>query len=434
MPKLTKRLTDSLARKLPLPAEGYEIHWCADDPGFGCRVTAAGARAWIMERRVDGKTRRRTLGKASGAAAISSDAARRLKIDVSSELQQGTDRLEDKRAAAKQEKAEAVTLAAALKTYVEKKQRAKDGLALKERTKAHYLAMVRPGKIKRDGSPALDGWLYPLANKSIHKITAQDIRDVHAELQKRGKRLAAYAMQVLRAVLNWHGIKVPDNPLGLDVAGRDRIVIPGPKSDKRPIPLERLGAWWRAACDAGMGGEVGGGAEAAAYYRFKLLTGLRDGEGKGDKYSDGVRVRDVDFAGQRIRLPDTKNRQDHYLMLSRQAFEIVKQQAKGKKPTELLFPVGDPRKTLDAINKAAGTNIPPKGTRSTFASIADELVSSTTVKAMMNHLDGKNVTTTHYIFKDESTLRAGWQAVADFIESRAATDKAKGQEVAIDGT
>ena len=420
MPKLARRLTDSVARKLPQPAVGYEIHWCSDDAGFGCRVTSAGARAWVMERRVDGKTVRRTLGKASGAAAISSDAARRMKVDVSSELQQGTDRLEQKREDAKREKADALTLAEALKAYVSKKQRA-DGLPLKDRTKADYLAMVQPGKIRRDGSATLAGCLYGLANKSIYRITAKDIRDAHSDSLKRGKRSAAYAMQVIRAVLNWHGVSVPENPFGKEVAGRDRIVIPGAKADRRPIPLERLGAWWRAACQAGKGGDVGGSVEAAAYYRFKLLTGLRDGEGKGNKYSDGILVRDVDLTGQRIRLSDTKNRQDHYLLLSRQAFEIVKAQAAGKKPGELLFPVGDPRKTLDAINNEAGAKIPPKGTRSTFASIADELVSSTTVKAMMNHLDGKDVTTTHYIFKDDSTLRAGWQAVADFIESRAAS-------------
>ena len=39
-----------------------------------------------------------------------------------------------------------LTLAMALREYVEKKRRAKDGLALKARTKADYLAMLEPGK------------------------------------------------------------------------------------------------------------------------------------------------------------------------------------------------------------------------------------------------------------------------------------------------
>lgn len=38
---------------------------------------------------------------------------------------------------------------------------------------------------------------------------------------------------------------------------------------------------------------------------------------------------------------------------------------------------------------------------------------------MMNHATGDDVTLGHYVKKSEAQLRAGWQAVANFIEEAA---------------
>lgn len=421
VPKLDKRLTDTLAKKLPIPSSPYEIFWCGDDPGFGCRVTSAGSRAWVMERRVDRKTVRRTLGKVTGANGITAEVARKLKINVSSELQQGVDRSADSREAVKTEKKHALTLAQALRDYVDKKRRAKDGLALKDRTKADYLAMIEEGKTRQDGSQMAGGELFPLAQRSIHKIAGADIRHLHAALMKRGARRATYAMQVLRAVMNWQGVTVPDNPLGKEVAGRDRIVLASTAGRPKPIPPEYLGAWWRAAC--AIGDEAEGLRLASDYYRFRLLTGCRGVEILGDDHgNEPIRVQDVDVVGARIHLPDTKNRTDHVLLLSKQALEIVKRNVEGRAPGDRLFALGDPRKTLRAINVAAGMAplaCQGHGLRATFASVAEELVSQYTLKRMMNHADSGDVTGSHYIGKGEAQLRAGWQVVADFIESQA---------------
>jgi integrase len=59
-----RRLTDQIVRQLPPPAEGNRIAYDSEVPGFGLRVTAAGARSWIFNyrRRVDGVERRYTIG------------------------------------------------------------------------------------------------------------------------------------------------------------------------------------------------------------------------------------------------------------------------------------------------------------------------------------------------------------------------------------
>lgn len=430
MSKLTVRLTDSRARAIAPPVKGYEIHWCNDSPGFGVQIYASGTRSWVLERRVNGKNTRRVLGACIGRGAISGDAARKLMLDVNAELEHGIDRTleqrKDRELQKQETKSDGLTLEVALADYVEKKRRGKDGLPLKARTKADYLGMVKAGRISKKGQVFQNGDLYTLAKTPIAKITADDMRSVFAETSTRGERVAKYAMQVLRAVLNWHGVQVPDNPLGKDIAGRDRIVLRQTGNEPNPIPVEHLGAWWRAACNTGRNG-VGGGVVAGDYYRFRLLTGTRSVEVLGDAFeNEPLRVRDVDQVASKITLMDTKNRKDFKLLLSRQALAICVENMKDKAPGDQLFSVQDGRKTLTAINAAAGVNITGHDLRDTFTSIADELVSGYTVKKMVNHIDANDITGSRYVGKGESQLRAAWQAVADFIEGKAKLSEHEG--------
>jgi hypothetical protein len=312
------------------------------------------------------------------------------------------------------ERLDGLTLARAIGEYVDRKRRAKDGLPLKARTRADYLALVEPGGTSHAGKKFRDGALYPLADKLLESLTAEDIRRVYSSYALGSVRQAGYAMQVLRAVLRWHGVIVPGNPLGRDTAGRDRIVLATPKGNPAPIPPEKLGAWWRAAAMAPSQG-------AADYYRFQLLTGCRGIEIHGDKRYDypPITVGDLDLVGGKIVLRDTKNRSDHTLLLSRQSLEIARRNAAGRNSDEALFAIVDARKTLAWINARAETSVQGHGLRATFASIAEELVSGGVLKKMMNHATGADVTLGHYVGKSEAQLRAGWQTVADFIEAAA---------------
>ena len=373
------------------------------------RVTPSGVKTFCVFRRIKrGQPERITLGR---YPEMTIEHARRAAAEVNAVIEGGASPSGILRER-KEKEGGGLTLSKALHDYVQKKRRGKDGLALKERTKADYLAMLEPGrKSKKGDGDKSEGALYHLARKSINKITANDVRALYAKLEKRGPRQATYAMQLLRATLNWHGIKVDGNPLSKDVAGRDRIVLPSTRGKPNPIPTERLGQWWRTALSIR--------DEASDYYRFLLLTGTRGGEIKGGEFSDGILIRDVDLAGARIILRDTKNRKDHTLLLSRQALEIAERQVAGKKPTDPLFSLGDPRKRLTAINEAAGVNVSPHDLRATFATIAEGLVSYATLKRLVNHIPIGDVTSEFYIGMGESQLRAGWQAVADFLDEHA---------------
>lgn len=57
------KLTNTKAKSLPAPTDkGQVFHWDSETRGFGLRITSAGAKSWIAQGRVNGKTRRYTLG------------------------------------------------------------------------------------------------------------------------------------------------------------------------------------------------------------------------------------------------------------------------------------------------------------------------------------------------------------------------------------
>jgi hypothetical protein len=56
------RLTDAIIRKLPSPPTGYQLVWDSEIKGFGLRVTATGARSFVLNYRANGLGRRYTIG------------------------------------------------------------------------------------------------------------------------------------------------------------------------------------------------------------------------------------------------------------------------------------------------------------------------------------------------------------------------------------
>lgn len=402
-PAVKVRLTDTLARNLPSPSTGYAIHWDEATEGFGLRVTANGARAWIAQRRdPKGKTVRMTLGRADGARSISVAAARRAQVDFSSDLQNGRNPVIERKAERAAEKAEQLTFEKALRQYVSDTRRAKDGKPLKQRTKDDYLAMIEPPGTTKAGRPTQSGLLWSIANRPIQRLTAQQLRDLYASLAARGERQQTYAMQVLRAVLRFFAVTIEGNPLDPGTARAQRVALAPSKGKPSPIPPERLGAWWRAASEQD--------SVSADQLRFMLLTGCRPGE------AAGILVSDLDRKGERVTLRDTKNRRDHVLLLSKQAAALAHRHAKGKKADMPLFGVADAGKTIATINAAADTpGASPHKLRHTFASVAHGLMPMYTYWRLMNRAAAGDVDAAHYVGVSDKDLRAAWQTVADYI-------------------
>jgi integrase len=95
---MSQRLTDKIIAKLPRPATGNKIYYDAPNakgngwtPGFGCRVTAAGAKAFVLTYRTKaGRDRRLTIG---GWPTWSLAAARDEAAKLKRKIDQGEDPL-----------------------------------------------------------------------------------------------------------------------------------------------------------------------------------------------------------------------------------------------------------------------------------------------------------------------------------------------------
>ena len=62
----TRHLTDVAIRRIPTPATGNKVHYDDEVGGFGCRVTAAGARSFVLNYLTKvGRERRYTIGSCS---------------------------------------------------------------------------------------------------------------------------------------------------------------------------------------------------------------------------------------------------------------------------------------------------------------------------------------------------------------------------------
>ena len=411
------RLTAARVRDFSCPTGvKQQFLWDTESPGLAVRATPpttrnpTGLRAFVFQGKLQQRDIRITIGDVrTWEIDQARTEARRLRMS----LDQGNDPRLDKakrlKCAEEKPAQRSPTFAEAVEEYVQLKRRVKDNLLLKERTQRDYLGMVAKPKKFADGRHGVAGYLFELAGMPIEEISADDIRRVHAGLIKRGTRQAAYAMQVLRAVLNWHGVQVISNPFSKDVAGRHRINIPQARSDGQPIPAELIGVWWRAvqAIDSQVSRD---------YFMFLLLTGMRVSEPK------MVLVADCDVVAGRVVIRDTKNRSDHLVLLSRQAAEIVERNIANKGPGERLFALADGKRARAKIVQLSGVDFRTKDLRATFASIAAGLVTAYTLKAMMNHAGTGDVTGTHYVQLSDTELRYGWQVVADFIEVAAVSE------------
>lgn len=90
--KLTQRTVAELA-KSAIPIRGSRIVYDKQIPGFGLRVTAAGAVAFVLNYYFEGKERRYTVGR---WPEWSADAARDEALDLRKEIKQGKDPIQER--------------------------------------------------------------------------------------------------------------------------------------------------------------------------------------------------------------------------------------------------------------------------------------------------------------------------------------------------
>ncbi|KRD27187.1 preprotein translocase [Acidovorax sp. Root267] len=291
-------LTAGAIERLTCPA-GKQQAFMRDTeaPGLRVRVTAAGAKSFVYEAKLNRQTIRRTIGDVKlWSIEQARTEARRLAVVLDNgqdpreiERQHQADKAAEKAAAA----AKAVTVGEAWTAYLEAR-RPRWGA----RHYSEHLLLVKPGGVaskRAAGGVTAPGILHPLTLLALRDLTAPTI-EAWAERETQARPAAArLAWRCLKAFLGWcaeqpeYALVVPSvNPAKTNKA-RESLGKAGVKQDA--LLKEQLPAWFDAV-------RTLQNPVIAAYLQTLLLTGARAGEVLGLRWEDintkwrGLTIRD----------------------------------------------------------------------------------------------------------------------------------------------
>jgi integrase len=278
------RLTDAGVKRLPVPAQGNRITYDPSTPGFGCRVTAGGHRAFVLTYyNRAGRQRRYTIGSFPDWSVTGArEEARRLKRQID----QGGDPLAD----------------------IEAERGAPTVNDLIERFVEEHVSRKRPhtqydyrNVIERHIRPALGG-------KKVAEVAWSDVDALHRKITKAGRatqanRVVAVASKMFALAIKWR--LRPDNP----VRGVERNQEHKRKRYLSAAELKRLTDALDRLDDQ----------QAADIFRFCLLTGCRSGEAMSARWEN------VDLSAGKWSKPGstTKQKTDHIVPLSAPAKQLL---------------------------------------------------------------------------------------------------------------
>jgi integrase len=374
------KLTKSVVEGLSAPALGYTLHWDGQLKGFGVRITARGVKTFVLQRRVNGKERRITIGR---LGPFTAEQARREATKLLGAIATGRDPVAER----KQAELAAVTLGETFTEYLSAR------------------GDLRPNTVKgyqRVMGISFGDW----RKRPLVEITGDMVGKRHAVLGERyGKAQANLSMRVLRALFNFAAANyeaggkalVLDNPVKR--LSRTRAWF---RIDRREtlIKPHQLRPWMDAllALDNGL---------ARDYLQLVLLTGLRRSEALGLKWQD------VDLLGRTLTVKGTKNHRDHTLPLPDYLAGLL-----DGMPRHGIYVFERPRglsTALEEVARRSGVPFCIHDLRRTFATIADSLdIPGYAVKALLNHKGGSDVTA-GYVVASTERLREPMQKITDYV-------------------
>ena len=270
-------LTTEAIERLTCPA-GKQQAFMRDSeaPGLRVRVTAAGAKSFVYEAKLDRQTIRRTIGDVKLWSIEQARAeARRLAVVLDSgqdpreiERQQQAEKAAAKAAAT----AQALTVGEVWPLYLENgKPKRRD--SWKPRYRADLEAMAAPGgeKKKRGQGTTRPGPLYPLLALPLAGVNEDTLKSWYDREAVAGKHQAARALMMFRGFLRWCAARPEYRNLTDRDAGKAAAIVESlPSNTRRTDALEaaQVPGWWA-------GVEQLSNRTASAYLRALLLTGAR---------------------------------------------------------------------------------------------------------------------------------------------------------------
>lgn len=395
------KLTKSKVEGLPIPEEGQGLHWDDELRGFGVRVTPSGARSYVVQGRVAGKTRRVTLG-AHGR--LTCDEARKKARVMLISMDDGIDPQIEKKSKA----AQAVTLQEVSVDYCKNRQTKKGG-ALKASTVSD---------IERHIKTTFSDW----ANRPIVDITSEMCRDRFEDASKRSPAQANQAFRILRALINF-SIDEENPRFNPVVTLSKKRLWNRIKPKETRIPNEKVGAVWNMLMarrgDEGNLPSSQSGADIAA---FLLITGARWSEAAELTWDR------VDLEKQTWHLPDPKNHNPVTLPLASPLIAMLEARPRVKgnnyvfQARSKVGHLTSADSSMDEISTVAGKHIAPHDLRRTYIAIGiQKKIEMWKLKLLTNHISEGDVTLDHYTEKNDLTyLRGEAEQIAAWIIEQAA--------------
>jgi integrase len=394
---MSQRLTDRLVRELepPPPTGGRgnnRITYDAVVPGFGARITSAGAVSFVFNyrRRSDGIERRWTIGTfPAWSVTAARDEAKRLKR----EIEGGGDPLGKLKA-----EREAPTVA-----------------VLCARFEAEHLPRLRPSTAQMYRALIKNEVVPTLGRLKVAAVEFADIDRLHRNLSRRApylaNRLLALLSKMFGLAVLWNlRTASPVRGVQRNQEARRKRYLSG---DELPRLTKALAAYHNT--------------EAADAIRMLLLTGARKTEVLSATWSQ------FDFGQGTWTKPGaaTKQKTDHVVPLSAPARQLLAQIRERNKSAKFVFPCPGPtghrtnlKRDWKRICREAGiVGLRVHDLRHSFAAqLASAGVSLHVIGGLLGHTQPS--TTSRYAHLFDDTLRAATERVGAVI-----TDKAPAEVV-----
>ncbi|KVC94872.1 preprotein translocase [Burkholderia ubonensis] len=277
------------------PGKTQTIYWDAKAPGLGLRVTPAGARSYIFESRLFGKTVRITIGDSRAwALGKARTEAARLKT-VIDDGEDPREQAAEQRAAHEARKSEArrqdATLDDAWAVYIEARRPKWSELHYRD----HVTVASAGGQPKKRGKGLTEpGPLAALMPLRLSDLSADRIGDWLADEAEQRPARARLAFNLLRIFSTWCESKAEYRGLIDPQAVSTRLskdILPKQAAKMDAIQREQLAAWFGAVRQLGS-------PVMEAYLIGLLLTGARREE------LAELRWDDVDFRWRSLHLKD----------------------------------------------------------------------------------------------------------------------------------
>ena len=393
LPNQTVKLTKSVVDRLTAPATGQAFYRDSELKGFALRVTAGGAKSFVMEKRIEGKVRRLTVAR---VGELTAEQARKKAQGLLGQVAMGINPIAEREKA----RLQAVTLEQAFAEF----RRVRG--SLKPQTLYAYERLLES---------AFSDW----KTRSLGALTRDMVARRHAQLgENNGEAVANLAMRFLRSLFNFAKAHYED--------GFGRTVL-----EENPVErLTRTRAWFRSqrrstvirphqlkpwfdAVIALRSADASLSSVVSDYLALLLFSGLRRQEAAQLTWDR------VDLQDRTLIIPDPKNHVPLLLPLSKPLIEIL-QRRQSHARNAFVFPgdgpagyIIEPRCQVAKVIEVSGVMFTLHDLRRTFITMAESLsVPPYTIKRLVNHTM-RNDVTAGYIVSDIERMRGPMELIAD---------------------